>query len=265
MADAAASWVGKPCPKCAYVRAASDRNPEWQCPRCHIAYAKFGAAPLRAALVAEGREMVAEAAADFSVLALIAANLIALAIAYATKMSLRDLMLVYWIQSVVIGATNVLRILRLQRFATDGFRMNNEVVKEEPHVPGTIAIFFTLHYGGFHLIYLIFLLNAHGRAGALAPLYVYALLALVFIVNHAYSLRHNVARDARGKPNIGTMMMLPYARIVPMHLTILAGGLFYGSTFSFLVFGALKTVADVVMHTVEHHVLGKAPPANTSG
>ena len=254
--------VGQPCPKCAYVRAASDTNPEWQCPRCHIAYAKFKAAPLRAALAAEGREMAAEAVSDFSVLALIAANLAALAIAYATGMSLRDLMLVYWIQSVVIGATNVLRILRLKRFATDGFKMNNEEVKEEPHVPGTVAIFFTLHYGGFHLIYLIFLLaDGPRRAPALAPLYVYAVLALVFIVNHAYSLRHNVARDARGRPNIGTLMMLPYARILPMHLTILAGGLFTGSTFAFFVFGLLKTVADVVMHVVEHHVLAKTPAA----
>jgi len=35
------SIVGKPCPKCAYVRAASDTAPEWQCPKCGIAYAKF--------------------------------------------------------------------------------------------------------------------------------------------------------------------------------------------------------------------------------
>lgn len=35
------SYVGKPCPKCAHVRAATDAGPDWQCPKCGIAYAKF--------------------------------------------------------------------------------------------------------------------------------------------------------------------------------------------------------------------------------
>ena len=39
MAGAAAT--GKPCPKCTYVRAATDTGPDWQCPKCGIAYAKF--------------------------------------------------------------------------------------------------------------------------------------------------------------------------------------------------------------------------------
>ena len=41
----AESFVGKPCPKCAYVRRADDSAPEWQCPKCEIVYAKFGQAP----------------------------------------------------------------------------------------------------------------------------------------------------------------------------------------------------------------------------
>jgi len=36
------SYVGKPCPKCAYVRSPTDVGPSWQCPKCGIAYAKFG-------------------------------------------------------------------------------------------------------------------------------------------------------------------------------------------------------------------------------
>ena len=35
------AYTGKPCPKCAYVRAAADAGPDWQCPKCGIAYAKF--------------------------------------------------------------------------------------------------------------------------------------------------------------------------------------------------------------------------------
>lgn len=29
------------CPKCNYIRTETDANPEWQCPACKIAYAKF--------------------------------------------------------------------------------------------------------------------------------------------------------------------------------------------------------------------------------
>jgi uncharacterized Tic20 family protein len=37
----ASEYLGKPCPKCRYVRTASDIAPDWQCPKCGIAYAKF--------------------------------------------------------------------------------------------------------------------------------------------------------------------------------------------------------------------------------
>lgn len=40
----ASSYTGKPCPKCAYVRTAADTAPDWQCPKCGIAYVKFEAA-----------------------------------------------------------------------------------------------------------------------------------------------------------------------------------------------------------------------------
>ena len=33
----------KSCPKCGHVRAAGEAAPEWQCPKCGIAYAKYGA------------------------------------------------------------------------------------------------------------------------------------------------------------------------------------------------------------------------------
>jgi hypothetical protein len=51
-------------------------------------------------------------------------------------------------------------------------------------------------------------------------------------------------------------MFLLYGRIIPMHITIIVGGALGGdSALSVLVFGALKTAADVLMHHVEHRVL----------
>lgn len=249
---------GKPCPKCAYARTATDTNPAWQCPKCRIAYAKFrsGSAPLASRLAAGGRELAAEAKDDRSVFVLIAANLLALLIAWLTHMSLRELMLVYWIQSVIIGICSAIRILNLQRFSTENLKMNNQPVAEEPASKRKVAAFFVLHYGFFHFGYLMFLSfdRGDGPGGSAAG---YLLCALVFAANHGYSLLQNVRRDALGRPNLGTLMFLPYARIVPMHVTILAGGSLYGGAHAFALFGFLKIVADAVMHTVEHHVLAK--------
>lgn len=250
---------GKPCPKCGHVRTAADTNPEWQCPKCQIAYVKYrpGAARLGARLAAGGREMAAEAKSDGSVYTLLAANLVALMIAYLTRMSLRDLMLVYWMQSVIIGISSVSRILSLERFSTENLKINNQPVEETPQSKWQIAGFFTLHYGIFHLVYLGFLAFEGEASPHSGTAFGYFLCALVFAANHGYSLLQNVRRDALGMPNIGTLMFLPYARIVPMHVTILTGGSFYGGAQAFAIFGALKIAADVVMHTVEHHVLSK--------
>src|SRR5262245_2912657 len=35
------TWVGKPCPKCKHVRTANEVAPDWQCPACGVAYAKY--------------------------------------------------------------------------------------------------------------------------------------------------------------------------------------------------------------------------------
>ena len=77
--------------------------------------------------------------------------------------------------------------------------------------------------------------------------------AVIFALNHWYSYKENRERDANRKPNIGTIMLFPYARIVPMHLTIIAGGsMNSSSTLMLLMFLGLKTAADVVMHMIEH-------------
>ncbi len=41
-----------------------------------------------------------------------------------------------------------------------------------------------------------------------------------FAWNHRSSYRRHIAADREGFPNIGTMMFLPFLRVVPMHLTI---------------------------------------------
>ena len=205
------------------------------------------------------RELLAQARSDSSVLLLVASNLVALAIAYGTGMGLRNLMLIYWIQSVIIGVCTVVRILSLASFSTDNFSMNDRPVEASAATKRQVAMFFVLHFGIFHAVYLMFVAFGAHRGGELGSPLGYLACALIFAANHGYSLRHNLQRDAQGRPNIGTLLFLPYARIVPMHATILLGGAFAG-TAAFFIFGLLKTLADVAMHVVEHHVLGKERP-----
>ena len=77
---------------------------------------------------------------------------------------------------------------------------------------------------------------------------------LAFALNHFWSYRYNRDVDRQGTPNIGTLMFTPYVRILPMHLTILTGGLLGKGL---LLFGGLKILADVVMHLIEHAQLQK--------
>lgn len=47
-------------------------------------------------------------------------------------MRLRELTLVYWIQSVIIGICSAIRILNLERFSTENLTMNNQPAAEIP-------------------------------------------------------------------------------------------------------------------------------------
>ena len=117
-----------------------------------------------------------------------------------------------------------------------------------------------MHYGFFHLVYLVFVLTGINSDGGFASGAWWALVGgvLVFAVNHYFSYVQNRELDGRGKPNIGTMLFLPYARILPMHLLIVMGATIGGeSRTALIIFIVLKTVADAVMHIVEHRTLRK--------
>lgn len=175
------------------------------------------------------------------------------------------LMWPYWIQSVVIGYYAMRRIQKLEQFTTDNFKINGAEVDPTPQTRRKVWTFFMLHYGFFHLVYFMFL-GAFSSTGVMgeamappaeenpwAPLWFGATL-VGFLMSHGESHREHVAADLRGRPNIGTLMFVPYIRILPMHLTIIFGAML-GGTVGLLLFAGLKTVADVAMHKVEHRLL----------
>lgn len=198
------------------------------------------------------------AVAEESTRALIAVNAVTVVVAIALHWPVATLLWPYWIQSVVIGYFSRRRMLALGRFSTAGFQMNDQPVDPTPQVQHKAANFFALHYGFFHLVYLVFLISVSSGLEwwdwlGLGP------LGISFVWNHRASYQHNIEADRRGTPNIGTLMFLPYLRIIPMHFTIILGAAVGGqSVLAVLLFGGLKTVADVLMHHVEHHILQRS-------
>jgi hypothetical protein len=247
------------CPKCRYVRQAADTAPAWQCPSCGIAYVKWAAAK-QLIVPPRAGEAAPPVALDSSVWLLLAINAVALGIAHWKHWPLTQLMLAYWAQSVAIGLSYVLRILSLEKFSTEGFRMNGQPVDPTPATKRKVAFFFVVHFGMFHVMYLVFLSATQLVATQEPPRFDawFWLCVLGFALNHLWSYRYNRDLDRQGTPNIGTLMFTPYVRIVPMHLMIVSGA-FLGK--GLLLFGGLKVVADLVMHLIEHAQLQKARKA----
>ena len=109
------------------------------------------------------------------------------------------------------------------------------------------VLFPLAHYGLFHLLYAYFLFDE------LKPPETRPILAMagIFLLYHCFSFFYNKKWDDKSRPNIGKLVVFPYARIVPMHLTIILGGLLIGGPVLLLMFMLLKTAADVLMHVME--------------
>ena len=198
-----------------------------------------------------------------SVWMIVFANALALAIAWWQHWPMLLLLFPYWVQSVVIGWYSGRRILALERFTTEGTQ--GFTGDSDKQIKWNTVKFFAMHYGLFHFVYLFFMFigvkTGKMPGGMQVPeitrtdaVWV-AAIALIFVLTHRTSFRRNLEHDRKGCPNIGTLMFLPYARVVPMHLTFILG-LSMGYTGAVLFFGILKTLADVGMHWVEHRVLG---------
>ncbi len=209
------------------------------------------------------KETVETPSKDYSGIGILLSNVLAIVYALIAGWDLGAMMGVYWVQSVIIGFFHFFRILLLKSFSTEGFTSNGQRVPETSAGKRSTAFFFAVHYGFFHFGYAIFLivLAVEGEGNPVAGLgagFVWFLLSVLgFLFGHGYSFYQNVKADLTGRPNLGTMMFLPYARVIPMHLMILLGSQMGSGLASLLLFSGLKTGADYLMHIVEHRFLQK--------
>jgi len=193
---------------------------------------------------------------DPSAVLLLFTNIIVIILAIWQNWNLLALLWIYWFQNIEIGFFNVLRILSVK---------SSSGISSAPS-KFFIAGFFTLHYGGFNFGYLIFLIvftligisdssdissTIFESAPSVADFSYMILAGGVFFLAHLFSFFKNRNKD-RKLENAERLMIYPYARIIPMHLTIIFGILLGG--FGVIFFLLLKTAADLVMHVQEHSI-----------
>lgn len=217
-----------------------------------------------------------------AVAGLVAVNAVPLVGVLVFGWSLHALLIIYWLESGVIGALNLPKILLAAGSEVPGnfsATINGRQIDlsgpAEPrtglHVYPTnvpIAGFFLLHYGVFWIVHGVFVLlfPAFAPGAGVGGFSVATVLLGVagMVVSHAGSFLTNfVGREEYRATSPGTQMKEPYRRVVVLHLTIIFGA--FGVSMlgvplvALVLLVGLKTVADLHAHLREH---GRAADRN---
>ncbi|GAB2833552.1 DUF6498-containing protein [Ferruginibacter profundus] len=158
---------------------------------------------------------------------------------------------IYWFQSITIGLFNFVELLTMKNFDGESFKLNNQPVTASNQ--GCAAWFFLVHYGFFHLGYAIFLLIQIGVRSVNKT--VLLIGVAVFFLEAILNFIRQKQMESKVTFNVGAMFMLPYLRIIPMHLMILLPA-FLGWKPS-LIFLLLKMGADILSFLFYHKIYGK--------
>ncbi len=197
-----------------------------------------------------------------SVVALIAANLVPLYGVLAWGWDLFELMVLYWMETGIIGLFAITQMALTARWAAL-----------------FLVPFFIVHFGGFMTGHMVFLVTMFGPqqvprfseipgfvagmvAGAgfwIAVLALFASHFVSFVLNVLgpmirgwFGRRPRAALPVQSGEMDGSVMTASYGRVIVMHVTILIGALlvevFQTKLAAFILLIALKTVVDVAAH-----------------
>jgi len=154
----------------------------------------------------------------------------------------------YWGQSVLIGVFNFFDILTVKNPAPNTMKFDNG--KEAKG--GCLALFFAVHYGIFHFVYLIFIATMFTKVGAVDWLFVLmGLVAVGMELLISFARRRSMRRE--GLVNVGALFFLPYLRVVPMHLMILTPA--FLNMQASTIFLVLKMIADVLGYFLSTRIM----------
>ena len=216
-----------------------------------------------------------------AVVALLATNVVPLVGVLGFGWSVQTLLVLYWLESAVVGAFNVPKIRRAHGAETAASRERARRLKsngttvtlpdgpasvpERPVVrPETrgVARFFLGHYGVFWLAHGAFVLaiplfTGDGGGVGVADLPTLALATGAAVVSHGVSYRENYLADGEWRRvSPGERLYAPYGRVLVMHLTVVLGAFVVSATGAgvgaLVVMVVVKTVLDLRAHLREH-------------
>ena len=224
-----------------------------------------------------------------SAFVLVAANLIPLVGVLWLGWSAVEILLLYWTESVIVGAVNVLRMAssapantlrgmsgrRDQPGAAAAAELAGSVVQSSKMKLFLIP-FFVAHFGMFcfgHLSAVVLLVGSRGEGGsllgALPPwsdrLFWFAAGAI--LLSHLFSFFTNyLGRGEYRRTSLATLLHQPYNRILAMHIAIVGSAVFVEKLDSplplLLILIAVKTGIDLNLHARERRKLGDEATEN---
>jgi uncharacterized membrane protein len=215
-----------------------------------------------------------------AVLLLVASNAIPIVGVLFLGWEVQTLLVLYWIESGVVGLINVLKMARAEGPAEPSqVRFTNVPAVPSGCARAFLIPFFLFHYGLFWVVHgvFVFLLPVFARVGSALPgrdgtiqpgssLTAEGLLfaAIALFVSHLVSYYLNFIRGGEyQRVSIRSQMAQPYGRVFVLHLTIIFGGSLIfalGQPIALLLLlVVLKTALDLVLHLRSHRDVEAAP------
>lgn len=198
---------------------------------------------------------------------LVVANLVPVWGVLQGDLGVGDVFVLYWVENVAVWLVTIVKIATAQQ-PEDPTRftmtMNGRRVPPDPRV---MAGFFAFHYGLFTVVHGVFafvLASATGGFTGSAGFWVVSVLVLV--MSHVLSLAlHWFGRAERAHARASRTMLLPYPRMVVLHLSVIGAFFLLGgpggrpaeSIGPVVLLCGLKTLVDLGFHLREHRT---APP-----
>jgi hypothetical protein len=205
----------------------------------------------------------------------VAGNAVPLVGVLAFDWSVAVLLVVYWLESGVVGASFFAKILRARGEddpeALPALELGDRSVASfVGHTNRSIAGFFVLHYGAFWIVHGAFVSDLVGMPGTGRVDALPLATSLVSLGGyHAVSFwQHFVVGDEATHQGPVTLMVEPYRRVFVLHLTVVFGGFVVAALGAPVALVAVlvlvKTLLDVRGHWREHEQPNDDQPTHTS-
>ncbi|MCB9246408.1 MAG: hypothetical protein H6606_08250 [Flavobacteriales bacterium] len=167
------------------------------------------------------------------------------------------IVVLFFLQNLFIGLQYFVRLI------FNGFRTFPGKITQAL----SLALFFGFGYGLFHFVYSIFLISIVTKIPGPLNGQIIRISALLMLGNMLFSLISDLKKDAESGSIGGLLFFFPFIRVLPMHIFII---LAFNSTTrgnadsmfrALLLFMALKTAADLLMHIILNQTwLERRPP-----